>query len=67
MTRLIGIFPTNKARDESDPQLLCSIIRICVVDLCDEELNFWLQALTFHQQKEHDYEKKFLRGMKKIH
>ena len=46
MIRWIDLYPHDSIGDNSDFQLLCSSLHICMVDWCDEEYNFWPTAIS---------------------
>ena len=54
----IDLYTQDDTGDDSDLQLLCSILCICMIDWCDDELNFGQKTSPFHEQKKNGWKMK---------
>ena len=51
-TRWIDLYPQDDTGFDSDLQLLCSCLYICMIDWCDEEYNFWQTDINISPAEE---------------
>ena len=57
----IDLYPQDDTGDDSDLQLLCSSLHICMIDWCDEEFNFWPTNISLSPAEEKWLEDEFVK------
>ena len=65
-TKQIDLYLQDDTGDDSDLQLFCSTLHICMIDWYEKNIIFGQQTSVFHQQKRNGQKRKLLKGSLKL-